>query len=231
MTIAHIGHEFLHLDVFDGKHIVTLLIERRPAEQVLKPLIISSAVPTDDRISRVQPNPPKVHEITIARCPPKPIISLLDVSAILQMISNVAANYDLLSNQCYWFCCMFLEGLGEKVVKMKGRGYELRGKFGEFYRVLDDGQAKRDIEAYKKRLRADLLVAESLEKNRIKTVYQGAVERRRRKKADMEKSALVAVTPLLRTTERRRTAEELALKSMLSKVMGRTMERVNLNDT
>lgn len=217
---TNVGHEFLVLDIFDGKHIVTVRIERRPQKQSLKPKLMSSAVPNDDRITRVIRNISNVHEILVARCPPKPIISLLHVSTILEMISVAAPNYVLMSHQCYWFCCMFLEGLGEKVVKMHGKAYDLRGKFGEIYRVIDDDQAKKDIEAYRKKLNDDSLVAESREKHLIKAAYEDAVEKRRQRKADMQKNALIAVTPLLQPG-RGKTAEAQALKSMLSKVMAR----------
>jgi hypothetical protein len=216
-----LGHEFIHLDIFDGKCVVTLRIERRPQKQSLKPKLLSSAVPNADSISRALPNPRDVEEILVARCRPKAIVSLSDISAILEMISSAAPNYILMSNQCYWFCCMFLESLGEKVVKMKGKAYELRGKFGQFYKVIDDAQAKKDIEDYKQRLDDDSRVADSLEKHLLKLAYNDAVEKRRQKAAKMEKDTLIAITPLLQTTEKR-TAEMLAMKSMLSKIMAET---------
>ncbi|GBE84221.1 hypothetical protein BKA93DRAFT_810873 [Sparassis latifolia] len=223
-----VAHEFLILDVFDGKHLLSLRVERRPTTKKPEgPSTTTFPHPyvriTDDRISRAPPDfkPSSFYKIVVMRCPTKPLFSLPDVCTIFHMIYESSPNYSLLSNQCYWFCAVFLWGLEKKVkvAKTKGKDYDLRGTFAKAIRVLGDEQVEKDIDEYNERLQRDREESALLERLTAKQIYFVALEQKRRSSADSTKKTLVVVNPLLETSENKRRREELAVKSMFAKVV------------
>ena len=221
------AHEFLILDIFDGKHSFQLRIERGATTQ--KPGGPSDTISyirvNNDRISRVlkRIDESKVYKIAVVRCPSQPMITLPDMCAIFRMIQERAPYYSLLSHQCYWFCATFVWGLEQKakVVLTKGKDYERRGKAGGVG-ILKDDQVEKDMREYNEGLERGRKEAERAEsaKQQLETKqgYIGAVARRKQEGARMAKKAQDIVTPLLQTSETKRMAEELALRSMLSRV-------------
>lgn len=229
-----IAHEFIIIELFDGRKLLPLIIERLRSTQKAKApntwlKFAASACVTDDRISRVPADfmPSNFDIIVTSICPSEPILRLPDICTIFETIALMAPNYLLLKNQCYWFCSMFLECVEEKLkmVKKEGKEFKYGGKFANV-EVVKDGQAKHDIEAHKENLRRESEMAQSQEKSDITRAFQVAVAKQRQKVTETRTNARDAVQPLLLTSQARTTSEEVMLTSMISKVLAGARRQV-----
>lgn len=226
------AHEFLILDVFDGKYSIQLRAERVAVSR--KPGGPDDAVSciwtNTSRISRVlkKIDESQVYKIAVVKCFPRSIVTLPDICDIFRMLHERAPNYSLFEYQCYWFCAAFMWDMEEKakVPQTKGKDFERRGKARGSR--TEDG-IREDAEKYIEALetcRRDAQQAESAERQQeIIQGYMGVVARRKQEGARMIKKAQEVVTPLLLTSETKRLGEERALRTMLSRVASEVVEK------
>ncbi|KAG8965237.1 hypothetical protein FRC03_000782 [Tulasnella sp. 419] len=275
---TYVGHEYIILDISDGKHFLQLRTERRPTtrkgETVGKAVSSSDYVRvTDDSISRWRPSdagkPPKgsvrssskggkslnekaqsskgkdktssdkglwrkvtngtpkekrasslddeklsedeetAYLIQFLRCPAVPAFTVVDICQIFHDISAMSPNYRLLSQQCYWFCGAFIDGLKlrlEDELKVtlqitEGRHYDRRGKTGGVFRnlfqVLKDEQPRSDMEIFNKKLEKDRTEEKERELDEVEDIFNQAVKYQTWTKAQAEEEARRAIGPIL----------------------------------
>ncbi|KAH7919633.1 hypothetical protein BV22DRAFT_851362 [Leucogyrophana mollusca] len=237
-----VGHEFLIIEIFDGKYTpYQLRIERRPTRKKPNRLsLLRSEVYvriTDDVISRVSATfkPVEFYHIATSRChptPSSPMLTLPEVCKILKEIRNQAPNYSLLEYMCYWFCVAFLcgvEDLRVKVVKKNGKDYRLQGKFsagtGEGVKFMDQEWAAKDFERYKAKMKEVREQRESDERKAIRDAFVDTVQMRKAERVKGTVETREAVKPLLQTSEARREAEAQDLRSAFSWIVAATKNR------
>ncbi|KAH7907039.1 hypothetical protein BJ138DRAFT_544408 [Hygrophoropsis aurantiaca] len=239
-----VGHEFLIIDIFDGKNTPhRLRIERRPTRKKPNRLsLLRSGVYvriTDDVISRVPATfkPAEFYHIATSRCPPmpsSPTLTFPEICKILKEIKTQAPNYSLLEHMCYWFCVAFLcgvEDLGVKVVKKNGKDYRLQGKFGagagagEGVKFMDQEWAAKDFERYKAKMKEVREERETNERNAIRDTFVDTVQMRQAERTKSIVQTHEAIKPLLQTSETRRKAEAQELKSAFSWIVSTTKKQ------
>ncbi|KAF5357702.1 hypothetical protein D9758_007537 [Tetrapyrgos nigripes] len=190
---------------------------------------------SDDSISRVlpksskreggggkEPNPP--FKISTYRFPSKPAFSLIEVCGIFEEISAMAPNYTLLWNQCYWFCSTFFilvdKQLGDRVKKIQGKDYALRGKFaGELIGVTDSRKVKEQIEQYERELLEGVEQEQERRENKAKAIFMAAVKERKSKKAEFEEETRATISSLFLTAEERAKRDEQEVRSLWTKML------------
>jgi hypothetical protein len=230
----------LVLEIFDGKDRVGVRIERAPSRNKpvasrsgLKALQMTSAYVriTDDTIRKVGSNfdPDSLREIVVITCHPQTPLLLPEVALICEAISEMAPNYHLFTNQCYWFCAVFLEQVKGKVqfFERRGKDYDYQGKFSDAYQVLNADQAEKDVAKYNEKLQTDAINQDLMTKSVLREGFQNLVEKRKKEAAERKRGTQNDITPLLQTSSAKEAQERAALSSSLSRIISRLVGVLN----
>ena len=222
------AHEFLIFEVYDGEKVVMLRVERRPSGRKADNAWFTSLKSVaEDSISRESKfNAKEYSSICDVPCgPPLPIISLVDICNIFEKIRHQSPEYKLRSQQCYWFCSMFLKRLSmlpglSDIRLMRGPDYELKGRYmGCFrFRVLNSSQIDKDIEDYLRQERQKEEVDDAEEKERIRKSVVGAVTQHKSQARKKRRRIKAAVTPHLKSAATIEELEAQAVRDALTKI-------------
>lgn len=240
---TQVGHEFIILSVFDcgtDRPLIRLRAERRPSRRKPDEETKSQSPPSrpdymvspsDDAISRLRKNfkaDDYDHLATLnLGSPSLKKLSFPTACQIFEQVEDHSWYYALFRRQCYWFCTTFLKRveLETGVSKIAGRHSKRQGTpgygriFGARLKVLKEDKAEKSIHKRNFRQKDRKIKQEDEDREAMKTMMADAMQKLEQERLAALEATRQAVQPLLITTQARKEAEVLALRSTFSRIV------------